>query len=251
MVRVSEAILITSLPQLAVAVAALTSGSLDPTATTVVVVSPSDAAEVQTEVIDAARRAAQRHGWRLVHLNDVLAPFHPLGWRAADLDASQFAAAWAAAGGPATLAVLHCFGAGDSAQRGLARVFGARRRRIADTATEAGVALRRAGEPRLVAGGGAGLAVMIRLRGAHLTQIPDRRIALAEAELGLSGPARTSISLRRPDLWRGLIRGREEQAQAGATAAVIADGGEPALDFVRRSIEELDARRQYGSERPD
>ncbi|PFG18367.1 hypothetical protein ATK74_2952 [Propionicimonas paludicola] len=251
----TNAIIVASGGQLAVAVAALTGGALDPESTTVVVVSPGEAAEVQTELIEAARIVARRHRLRLVHLNEVLTPFHPLGWRAADLEATQFADAWAAAGGLAATTVLHCFGSGDPAQRGLARVLGAQRRRIADTAREAGVALRRAREPRLLAGGGAGLAVLIRLRAAQVGQITGRRIAQAAAELAELGVAQPvpsgAIALWRGPLWHGLLRGRQDVRPVDATAGVeqTPDSGESALDFVRRCIEDLDAQRGAGSDR--
>lgn len=256
MVRVSQAILVSSPAHLAVAVAALTTGALDPAATTVVVVSPGQAAEVQTQLIDAARALARRHGLRIVHLNDVLAPFHPLGWRAADLPAEAVRAAWSAAGGLTEPAVLHCFDGAQSAQRGLGRVFGTARRPIATTPRSAGAALRRRTEPVLIAGGGPGLALLRRLLLAKARQVSVREIVRAAAELGELGvevprPGE-AIALWRPALWLGVARGGATPAKPAAAGdeQQPAPDRESAVDFIRASVERIDARRDSGSEHP-
>lgn len=250
----SQAILVSSPAHVAVAVAALTSGALDPASTTLVVVNPAQAAEVQTEFVDAARTLAGRHRLSIVDLNEVLAPFHPLGWRAADLTSEEVRAAWSAAGGLTELTAFYCFTGDEAAQRGFRRVFGAARRPVAQTARSAGAALRRRTEPLLIAGGGPGVAVLRRLLRTKAVQVSVREIVRAGAELDALGvavpPPVEAIALWRPALWLGLARG----ATPPATAAAVGEEQQPtpdrtesAVEFVRSSIERIDARRASGS----
>jgi hypothetical protein len=102
---VTTAILATSLHEVAVAIATLSSDMLPTEKCCVLIANPVVVTEFDQQLVVAARAAAEQHDVTVVDLSEVIAPRHPLGWRKADLTATEFAEAWRRVTGLAPIAV--------------------------------------------------------------------------------------------------------------------------------------------------
>ena len=234
----TTAVLTCTIAELAIAIAAIDSGSLPADASCILVASVAEAAEFDHRVLDAATAVAGGAGLPVVHLNQLIHPHHPLGWHGEDLSLTGFVAGWERAGGPGVPdAVTRMGRKPNRAVSTLAGLLAVEPVSIA-WLPEHLATLMVTREPAVVVDAPIGFAALARLTRRPLRVVPRQALAAARAALTDFDPDVRTAGWRisAPSWWARLLR-------STITAARQLDRpAPPAKDRAPRSDPELAAQ---------
>lgn len=248
----TTAILITSTQELGVALAALRSGLLPVDDHCLLVSSTTEAAEVDHPVLDTAIAVARAEGLPVVHLNELIAPRHPLGWRVADLTPEEFAQAWQRQTGlPSLTAVAPVGRKRNPAVTTLRRVTGADPVTITYSPEHLAAVLLRRGQAALVVDAPVGAAAIAALSRGRIRLIGPAQVRAARDTIRRFDsdidqvPWLTTIPRWWGRLLRSVLHGRRRRTQSPPAlprraTEDAAERAQKSIEFTRRMIADVD-----------